>query len=439
MTARPLPLALATLLLPALLLLPGRESGATQVRSHARPAAHATAKATTKAARATGSTRKAAPRAAAAAPKTLAAPSYALAAPGPGSAMPAAPTLDGRTWVVMDSATGTVLAESNGTQRGEPASLTKLMTAYLVFQALHEGRLKLDDAVKVSEHAWRAQGSRSFLQVGASIPVDTLLKGMIVQSGNDAAIALAERVGGSEPAFVQTMNSAAQRLGMSSTHFEDASGLPSPAHYTTARDLATLARAIIRDYPEFYPLYSLREFTWNNIHQENRNGLLERDPTVDGLKTGHTESAGYCLVTSARRDNMRLVTVLLGASTIRAREDGSAALLAYGFNNYETVTVRQRGATILTPRVYKGAETSIMLVPDQDVQLTVPRGQGTTIGTRASAHLPLVAPLAPGIAVGELEVSASGKPVARVPLYPAHAVPVGGTWRRVVDTISLWF
>jgi D-alanyl-D-alanine carboxypeptidase (penicillin-binding protein 5/6) len=433
MTARPLLFALPALLL----LMSGASHAASHARGYVRPAVRAGHAAS--ASRAATPARKLAPRGAAAAPRTMAAPTFALAAPGAGSAVPAAPTLDGRTWVVVDSATGTVLAESNGSQRGEPASLTKLMTAYLVFQALHEGRIKMDDAVQVSERAWRAEGSRSFLQVGTRIPVETLVKGMIVQSGNDAAIALAERVGGSEPAFVQMMNASALKLGMQGTHFEDASGLPSPGHYTTARDLATLARAIIRDYPEYYGLYSLKDFTWNNIHQENRNGLLERDPTVDGLKTGHTDSAGYCLVTSAKRDNMRLVTVLLGASTIKAREDGSAALLAYGFNNYETVTVRQRGATILTPRVYKGAETSIAIVPDQDVQLTVPRGQGTTIGTRASARLPLIAPLAPGIAVGELEVSASGKPVAKVPLYPAHAVPEGGLWRRWVDTVSLWF
>jgi serine-type D-Ala-D-Ala carboxypeptidase (penicillin-binding protein 5/6) len=430
MIARPLPLALLALAFAFPLSRPAE--AASHARKPARPAAHAAAKPTARTAM-----RKGAARAAAAAPRTVAAPTFALATPG--GAIPPAPTLDGRTWVVTDAATGTVLAESNGAQRGEPASLTKLMTAYLTFQALHEGRLKMDDGVPISERAWRAEGSRSFLQVGTSIPVETLVKGMIVQSGNDAAIALAERVGGSEPAFVQMMNAAALKLGMAATHFEDASGLPSPGHYTTARDLAVLARAIIRDYPEYYGLFAVKDFTWNNIHQDNRNGLLERDPTVDGLKTGHTESAGYCLVTSAKRGNMRLVTVVLGASTIKAREEGSAALLAYGFNSYETVTVRQHGATVLTPRVYKGAETSIAIVPSEDVQLTVPRGQGTTIGTRASAKLPLIAPLAPGIAVGELEVSASGKPVAKVPLYPAHAVDAGGLWRRMIDTVSLWF
>jgi D-alanyl-D-alanine carboxypeptidase (penicillin-binding protein 5/6) len=271
------------------------------------------------------------------------------------------------------------------------------------------------------------------------VPAEILIKGMIVQSGNDAAIALAERIGGTEPGFVQMMNDTAQRLGMSGTHYVDASGLPSPDHYTTAHDLALLARALLRDFPEHYPMFALREFTWNNIRQENRNGLLGRDPSVDGLKTGHTDSAGYCLVTSARRNNMRLVGVVLGSSGIKGREDGSAALLEYGFAGYETVTVRQHGTTVLQPRVYKGAEQAIALVTAEDVQLTVPRGQGTAISTRASAHLPLVAPLAPAVAVGELEVTAGGKSLARVSLFPAHAVAQGGLWRRLVDTIALWF
>ena len=390
--------------------------------SHPRPAAHA----------------KASHAAAQVAARATAAPTFTLAAAGSG-AVPAAPTLDARSWLVLDAATGTVLAESNGSQREEPASLTKLMTAYLVFQAMQQGRLKPDDGVAISEHAWRAEGSRSFVQVGTQVPAQILVKGMIVQSGNDAAIALAERVGGTEPGFVQMMNDTAQRLGMQGTHYADASGLPSPAHYTTAHDLAVLARALQRDFPEYYPMFALREFTWNNIRQENRNGLLGRDPSVDGLKTGHTDSAGFCLVSSARRNNLRLIGVVLGSSSIKGREDGSAALLEYGFAGYETVTVRQHGTTVLQPRVYKGSEPAIALVTADDVQMTVPRGQGTTIGTRASAHLPLVAPLAPAIAVGELEVSAGGKPVARVPLYPAHAVAQGGLWRRLVDTVSLWF
>ena len=350
-----------------------------------------------------------------------------------------APAIEARSWVLVDFASGQSLAESNANQRVEPASLTKLMSAYVVFSALRDGRLQMNEEVLISEHAWRAEGSRTFVQVGTRVPVEVLVKGMIVQSGNDATIALAERVGGSEAAFVQMMNAYALRLGMSGTHFEDASGLPSPSHYSTARDLATLSRAIIRDFPEYYGIYSLREFTWNKIRQENRNGLLERDSSVDGIKTGHTETAGYCLISSALRSGMRLVSVVLGAPGVTARESGSAALLNYGFNFYESITVKKAGEMVLKPRVYKGAEAFIAVAPAGAVQVTVPRGQGTTLMTRATVRGPLIAPLAAATAVGELQVDVAGKTVARVPLYPVTAVAEGGLWRRLVDTISLWF
>ena len=226
----------------------------------------------------------------------------------------------------MDHFSGRVLAQERPDERAEPASLTKLMTAYVVFAALADGRLKLTDTATISEHAWRAEGSRTFLQVGTRVPVDILLKGMIVQSGNDATIALAEQIGGTEPAFAQMMNEYARRLGLTSTHYVNSDGLPSLEHYTTARDVATLSNALIRDYPQYYSLFSLREFRWNNIRQGNRNGLLGKDPSVDGLKTGHTDSAGYCLAASANRNGMRLVSVVLGAPNIRAREEASAAL-----------------------------------------------------------------------------------------------------------------
>ncbi|MBS0387406.1 MAG: D-alanyl-D-alanine carboxypeptidase [Proteobacteria bacterium] len=370
-----------------------------------------------------------------------AAPQAARPAAAPPSVAPpmaAPPVIEARNWVLVDFASGQALAEHNADQRIEPASLTKLMSAYVVFAALRDGRLKMDEDVLISEHAWRAEGSRTFVQVGTRVPVDVLVKGMIVQSGNDATIALAERVGGSEPAFVQMMNAYAQRLGMTGTHFEDSSGLPSPTHYSTARDLATLSRALIRDFPQYYPIYSMREFTWNNIRQENRNGLLERDPTVYGVKTGHTESAGYCLVSSALRSGMRLVSVVLGSKSAAARESGSAALLTYGYNFYESVTVKQAGEMVLKPRVYEGAEQYIAVAPATAVQVVVPRGQGATVTTRASVRGPLLAPLAANTAVGELQVDVAGKTVARVPLYPVAAVAAGGLWRRMIDTISLW-
>jgi D-alanyl-D-alanine carboxypeptidase (penicillin-binding protein 5/6) len=363
----------------------------------------------------------------------------ALPAFGAAQVMPTPPQIAARNWIMVDFASGQTLAESQADQKIEPASLTKLMSAYVIFNALRDGRLKMDEQVLISEHAWRAEGSRTFVQVGTRVPVDVLVKGMIVQSGNDATIALAERVGGSEPAFVQMMNTWAQRLGMNGTHFEDASGLPSPSHYSTARDLATLSRAIIRDFPEYYSIYSMREYTWNNIRQENRNGLLERDPSVDGIKTGHTDSAGYCLISSAKRQGMRLVSVVLGSGSVKDRENGSAALLAYGFNFYETVTVRKRGDTVLKGRVYKGSEEYVAAVPASDVQITVPHGQGLSIVTHATLQRPLLAPLAANKAIGEMQIELGGKKVASVPLYPAAAVPIGGWWRRMVDTISLWF
>jgi D-alanyl-D-alanine carboxypeptidase (penicillin-binding protein 5/6) len=370
---------------------------------------------------------------------TLLTAALAVAAPATAPPLASPPAIEARSWVLVDFGSGQSLAESNADQRVEPASLTKLMSAYVVFGALRDGRLKLNEDVLISEHAWRAEGSRTFVQVGTRVPVDVLIKGMIVQSGNDATIALAERVGGTEPAFVQMMNAYAKRLGMNGTHFEDSTGLPSSAHYSTARDLATLSRAIIRDFPEYYGIYSMREFTWNKIRQENRNGLLERDPSVDGIKTGHTESAGYCLISSALRSGMRLVSVVLGSGSVRAREGGSAALLSYGFTFYESITVKKAGEMVLKPRVYKGAEQFIAVAPAATVQVTVPRGQGTTLTTRASVRGPLLAPLSAATAVGELQVDVSGKTVVRVPLYPVAAVATGGLWRRMIDTISLWF
>jgi len=332
-----------------------------------------------------------------------------------------------------------VLAQRDADARMEPASLTKLMTCYLVFHALKAGTLKLTDQVTISEHAWKAEGSRTFVQVGSQVPAEVLIKGMIVQSGNDATIALAERVGGTEGAFVQLMNDTAGRLGMVNTHFDDSSGLPSPTHYTTARDIALLASALVRDYPEYYPWFSIREFVWNNIRQENRNGLLERDASVDGMKTGHTDSAGFCLVTSAKRDDMRLVAVVLGSGSIKGRESASAALINYGFTFYQAVTVKSRGTQVLKPRVYKSADEFYGVGPATDVNIVVPRGQAGNITTTASSQPRLIAPLSTTTAVGELQVIVSGKPVTSVPLYPLADVPLGGLWNRLSDTVLLWF
>jgi D-alanyl-D-alanine carboxypeptidase (penicillin-binding protein 5/6) len=374
-----------------------------------------------------------------------AAPAAATPAPSPAPApgapqgIPSAPDVDARAYILIDYMSGKVLAEHDADARMEPASLTKLMTCYAVFHALKAGTLKLTDMVTISEHAWRAEGSRTFVQVGSQVPAEVLIKGMIVQSGNDATIALAERVGGTEPAFVQLMNEYAKRLGMTSTHFDDSSGLPSPTHYTTARDLSRLGTALVREYPEYYAWFSIREFIWNNIKQDNRNGLLERDASVDGMKTGHTDSAGYCLVTSAVRQNMRLIAVVLGSRSIKGREDASAALINYGYTFYETVNVKQRGTVVLKPRVFKAAEEYFPVGPATDINIVVPRGQGGSIQTNASVRHPLIAPLSTTTAVGELQVSVGGTLVTSVPLYPTVDVPAGGMWSRLSDTVLLWF
>lgn len=355
--------------------------------------------------------------------------------------IPNPPDIVARAYMLSDYQSGRVLAQSHAEDRMEPASLTKLMTSYLVFTALKEGRLKLTDLVTISEHAWRAEGSRTFVQVGTQIPVDILIKGMIIQSGNDATIALAEKVGGTEPAFAEMMNTYAKRLGMTGSHFENADGLPAPNHYVTAKDMTTLAKALIRDFPEYYPLFSMHEFVWNNIKQQNRNGLLTRDPTVDGLKTGHTDSAGFCLVTSAKRDGMRLISVVMGSPSIKAREDASAALLNYGYTFYETTRIKQAREAVLKPRVYKSDSEFVPVGVANDVVVTIGRGQAASLTTTAKlTNEPLVAPLAAGQPVGELTVTdASGAVVARAPLIPLAPVPTGGLWTRASDSIRLWF
>jgi D-alanyl-D-alanine carboxypeptidase (penicillin-binding protein 5/6) len=354
--------------------------------------------------------------------------------------IPAPPSVPARAYLLEDYQTSRVLASDHADDRMEPASLTKLMTAYVVFTELHGGRLKLTDPVTISEHAWRSEGSRTFVQVGTQIPVDILIKGMIVQSGNDATVALAERVAGTEEAFVQVMNEYAKRLGMAHTHFVNADGLPNPNHYTTARDLAVLAHRLISDFPDFYPLFSLHEFSWNNIKQQNRNGLLGADPTVDGLKTGHTDSAGYCLVTSSLRNGMRLISVVLGSGSIKEREQASATLLGYGYSFYQTVKVKGRGDVLAAPRVFLSASTTAPVGIAQDVVVTVGRDQAAALKTTTTLDGKLFAPLAAGAKVGTFTVATpDGAVVASVPVVALQAVPAGGLWRRMSDHISLWF
>jgi D-alanyl-D-alanine carboxypeptidase (penicillin-binding protein 5/6) len=353
--------------------------------------------------------------------------------------IPAPPTVAARGYYLIDYESGQVLAESNADQRLEPASLTKLMVAYGVFHALKDGRIKLTDEVTISRHARNQNGSRMFVEAGSKVKVEDLIQGMIVQSGNDATVALAEHVAGSEPVFVDLMNQYAQQLGMANTHFENSPGMPAPEHYTTARDIAVLSQALIREYPNYYKWYSQREFTWNRITQPNRNGLLERDPTVDGLKTGHTESAGYCLVSSAKRDGMRLISVVMGAPSVRAREEASAALLNYGFRFYETRRLYAANQPLTKVRVRKGEIPEIDLTLHKDMTATLPRGQADSITASIELPDPLLAPLQKDKAVGTLKLIREGKPFAELPVYPTADVAEAGFFGRLVDDIKMRF
>jgi D-alanyl-D-alanine carboxypeptidase (penicillin-binding protein 5/6) len=366
--------------------------------------------------------------------------SFTLVAHGALAAVPVPkpPSIDARAYVLVDFQSGRVLAADKADVQSEPASITKLMTGYGVFRAVREKRLSLTDSVTISEHAWKAEGSRTFAQVGTQIPVDVLIKGMIVQSGNDATIALAEKLGGTEDGFVQMMNSYAAELGLKNSHFDNSWGGPGPTHYMSANDIATLSKVLIRDYPEEYKLYSLREYEWNGIKQQNRNGLLARDSSVDGIKTGHTETAGYCLASSASRNGMRLIAVVLGTQSFKAREDASAALLNYGYTFFETVKVKKAGDVVLKPEVFKGEEDRVTLVPARDIFVTIGRGSAAQLKTTATVKEPVIAPIKAGQVLGELTISDGKDVIARAPLVAQAAVPEGGWWTRTVDGISLW-
>jgi D-alanyl-D-alanine carboxypeptidase (penicillin-binding protein 5/6) len=353
--------------------------------------------------------------------------------------VPPPPKVDAPAYILIDQASGRTRASERADERAEPASITKLMTAYVTFRALKEGRLKLDELVSISERAWRAEGSRTFLNVGDRVPVEVLLQGMIVQSGNDAATALAERLGGSEEVFGQLMTREAKRLGMKNSNFTNATGLPDPALYTTPRDIAILSRALISEFPQYYRWYSQREFVWNNIKQGNRNGLLYSDPTADGIKTGFTDSAGYCLASSAKRNGTRMIAVVFGTKSPRIREQASTALLNYGFAFYETVSLRKSGDAVFKPRVYKGSDQYVSVGPASNVEVTVARGARSRLKTSTTLNEPLVAPLKAGQTVGEMRVLDGKTVIKRVPLVVNNAVAEGGLWAGTRDTFALWF
>jgi D-alanyl-D-alanine carboxypeptidase (penicillin-binding protein 5/6) len=352
--------------------------------------------------------------------------------------IPAPPQVQAKGYILLDYVSGQTLASTNDNERLEPASLTKLMSAYAVFHALKDGRIKMTDMVTISPHARDQDGSRMFVDVGTQVSVENLIQGMIVQSGNDATVALAEHVAGSEPVFVDLMNQYAQQIGMASTHFQNSPGMPSPEHYTTAHDIALLSRALIRDYPEYYKFYSQRQFTWNKITQPNRNGLLDRDPTVDGLKTGHTESAGYCLVSSAKREGMRLVSVVMGSPSVRAREDASSALLNYGFNFYQTRQLYPNKTPVMTVKVWKGEADEVPLSVVEDIYTTIPRGQENLLSATADVADPLFAPLSPTKPAGMLKITLGDKVIGTFPLHPTTEVPEAGFFGRLADDMKLW-
>jgi len=353
--------------------------------------------------------------------------------------VPSAPSLNAKGYLLVDHNSGRVLAAKNAQERLEPASITKLMTAYVVFNAIKNGQINIDDEVLVSEKAWRTGGSRMFIEVGKRVPVDLLLQGMIIQSGNDASVALAEYVAGTEETFAELMNQTAFNLGMLSSNYMNSTGLPHPEHYTTASDIALLANAIIRDFPQYYSWYSQKQFTFNGITQDNRNALLWRDPTVDGLKTGHTEAAGYCLVSSAKRDNMRVVAVVLGTNSSSARANDSQALINYGFRFFESRLLYQAGQTISEERVWYGDPENTKLVTKEDLNITIPRGSYDRL--QASTEIPglLEAPLSADQPVGKLKVMLDGELIVEAPLYSVQDVPETGLFGQFIDWILLWF
>ena len=354
--------------------------------------------------------------------------------------MPQAPQVTGRAWVIADFSSGQILASEKPDERFEPASLTKLMTAYVVFAALKEKKLTLEQQVSVSERAWRAPGSRMFIEPRKPVGVDELIRGMIVQSGNDACIALAEQLAGSEEAFAAMMNREAERLGMKNTRFVNASGLPSPQHFSTARDLYLLATALVRDFPEQYAqYYSQREYRYNGITQVNRNRLLWLDNTVDGMKTGFTEAAGYCLIASSKRGPRRMLSVLLGSTSESMRAQESQKLLNWGFQAFDAVRLYSGNAPVKEIEVWKGARGTLKAGFRDDLVVTIPKGQGEKLKAELLSHSPLVAPVAAGARVGNLRVTLDGKPLGEYPVVALEEVGAGGIFVRAWDTLRLWF
>ena len=359
---------------------------------------------------------------------------------------PVPPTIDAKSWLLIDMNSGQVLSENAADERLEPASLTKLMTAYLTFDAIKQGTLQLNQLINISENAWRTGGSKMFVRVNTQVTVEDLIKGMIVQSGNDACVALAEGIAGNEENFAQMMNNQAKRLGMTASQFKNATGLPNPEHYTTARDLSILTTALINDFPEFYKkYYSIKEFTYNNIKQPNRNRLLWLDESVDGVKTGFTDNAGYCLISSANRDNRRVLSVLLGAKSANGRINESAKLLNWGYVAYDSVQIVPANKVLANLRVWKGEKNEITAKVNQAINLVIPKGYANKVqynfvpvtGDENNGGEKLVAPIVKGQILGKIVVSIENKTFMEIPVKSDEQIEQGSLWRRFIDSILL--
>lgn len=350
------------------------------------------------------------------------------------------PPLAARAWILIDHATGQVLAAQNADQKIEPASLTKIMTSYITYTALRAGKLKRDQVVPVSEKAWKAVGSRMFIDLKTPVTVDELLHGLVIQSGNDASIALAEAIAGSEEAFANLMNAEAKRLGLTNTHYVNATGMPDPAHMTTASDLARLTTALIRDFPEEYKGYAIKDFTYNKIKQPNRNRLLWLDNTIDGVKTGHTESAGYCLIASRNDGVRRLTAVVLSTVSDQARVQETLALLHYGYRAYDAVKLYDKGQALSQLKIFKGTQSTIGAGFAENFVLSLPKGASTGdhLKVEVASRQPLIAPVKQGDIVATLRLSVDGQLYGEFPLVALADVPVAGIIGRAWDTLKLW-
>ena len=353
--------------------------------------------------------------------------------------IPKAPAFAAKSYILIDHNSGKIIAQENADIPMAPASITKVMTAYVVFSELKEGNIQLDELVTVSKKAWKTMGSRMFIKVNSKVSVEDLLQGMIIQSGNDASVALAEHIAGSEDTFAALMNQHALDLGMSQTNFLNSTGLPNPDHKTTARDLAILANALIKRFPEYYKWYSTKEFTYNNIKQPNRNKLLWRDNSVDGMKTGYTEDAGYCLVSSAKRNNMRLISVVLGTKSVNARAQESQKLLNFGFRFYESHVIYPVGQALKNLRIYKGDSEQLPVGVAKDIAVTIPRGQYKNLKPSININTPLEAPVSKGQKLGQVEIKLNGKVLSSSPLVALKTISEGSLWQQAKDSaLMMW-